>query len=193
MTTLELAACVDPLPVIGVDISPAVIENAQRFEAPNVTFVQGSFTLPVRGARLIRVMNVLRDGPPEAVAGAHAEMGASLLDGGLLIEGSCAPSGEVGAVHWVRKRPAGLVREGLVMWLDGVRGMHPMAFRDRLPRDLRGDRRHPVYGVLARWADALGQLPRSPERLTQAAASIAGLTPIPIAGGLAYKLVWASG
>ena len=189
-TTVELAARVAPLQVIGVDDSADVVERARGFETPNVSFMCGSFSLPMRGVRLIRVMNVLRDGPPEAVAPAHALLGASLLDGGLAIEGRCAPSGEVGTAHWLRKTATGLAREGLVMWLDGSRGTHPMAFRDRLPRDLRGARPHPVFDVLARWTDALHRLPASPERLTAAAALVDGLTPIPIEGGQAFKLEW---
>ena len=189
-TTAELAARLAPLSVIGVDISADVVARARGFETPSLSFIRGSFSLPLRGVRLIRVMNVLRDGPPEAVAGAHAQLGESLLDGGLAIEGSCAPSGEVGTAHWLRKTPTGLVREGLVLWLDGTRGAHPMAFRDRLPRDLRGAQPHPVFAALARWTDALHQLPASPGRLTAAAAAVERLTPIPIEGGVAFKLEW---
>jgi hypothetical protein len=65
-----------------------------------------------------------------------------------------------------------------------------MAFRDRLPRDLRGAQPHPVFAALARWADALHQLPASPGRLTAAAAAVERLTPIPIEGGVAFKLEW---
>ena len=189
-TTVELAERVAPLQVIGVDISADVVAHARRFETPRVSFVCGSFPLPMRGVRLIRVMNVLRDGPPEAVASAHAQLGEALLEGGLVIEGSCAPEGEVGAAHWLRKTSTGLTREGLVLWLDGRRGAHPMAFRDRLPRDLRGARRHPVFAALATWTDALHQLPPSPDRLTAAAAAVERLTPIPIEGGQAFKLEW---
>lgn len=192
-TTVELAACVAPVPVIGVDSSADVVARAQRFEAPGVSFVRGSFSLPMRGVRLIRVMNVLRDGPPEAVAIAHTLLGGSLLDGGLVIEGSCAPSGEVGTAHWLRKTSTGLTREGLVMWLDGSRGTHPMAFRDRLPRDLRGAQPHPIFDVLARWTAALHRLPASPDRLAAAAASVEHLTPVPIHGGQAFKLEWPPG
>ena len=189
-TTVELAALVAPLQVIGVDISEDVVARARSFETPDLSFLCGSFSLPVRGVRLIRMMNVLRDGPPEAVASAHAQLGESLLDGGLVIEGSCAPSGEVGTAHWLRKTSTGLQREGLVMWLDGSRGTHPMAFRDRLPRDLRGAQPHPVFDALACWTEALHRLPASPDRLTVAAAAVAGLTPIPINGGQAFKLEW---
>ncbi|MFT5682993.1 MAG: hypothetical protein ACI8RZ_003920 [Myxococcota bacterium] len=189
-TTLELAALIAPLQVIGVDISEELVARARSLDTPNVSFVCGSFSLPMRGVRLIRVMNVLRDGPAEAVASAHTQLGESLLDGGLAIEGSCAPDGEVGTAHWLRKTSAGLVREGLVLWMDGSRGAHPMAFRDRLPRDLRGDRKHPVFDALTRWTDALHQLPASSDRLAAAAVSVDRLTPIPIEGGQAFKLEW---
>ncbi|HCH61884.1 MAG TPA: methylase [Deltaproteobacteria bacterium] len=189
-TTVELAACVAPLPVIGVDHSADVLRHARAFETPSLSFVSGSFSLPVQHARLVRVMNVLRDGPPEAVEGLHAQLGRSLLVGGLLIEGSCAPDGAAGTAHWLRKTPTGLVREGLLLWLGGARGLHPMALRERLPRDLLADPGHPIYALLDRWAEAVERLPAGSDRLATAAAFIDRLTPVPIPDGEAYKLAW---
>lgn len=189
-TTLELAARIAPVPVIGVDRVEALVARARALNVPGVSFICGSFSLPMRDVRLIRVMNVLRDGPAEGVADAHERLGASLVQGGLLIEGSCAPEGEVGTAHWIRKTEAGLVREGLVLWLTGARGLHPRAFRERLPRDLAGDPGHRVHATLDRWTAALQQHPPTSDRLVAAAGMVEGLSPVPVRGGLAFKLAW---
>ena len=160
------------LPVVGVDHAPRVVERAQAFAEPGLTFVPGGLELPVNEARMVRVLNVLRGGPPAAAQAAHALLGRPLLDGGLVIEGSCSPTGDVGVVHRLRKRGDRLHREALLFWLEPTHGDAPLRFRDRLPRDLRGDRHHPVLGLLARWMDAYRACPRGPERLLRSAADV---------------------
>jgi len=177
-TTVEWAESLRPLglEVVGVDHAADLVQRARADHAvPGVRYEVGSFDLPVRGARLVRAMNVLRDFPPEATAPAHAQMGECLLDGGLLVEGSCGPEGEVGCAHLVRKRGDGLVREGLLLWLDGARGTAPLLFRDRLPRDLRGAAGDPVRVLLGAWMDRYRALPSGPERLAEAARGLPGL------------------
>ncbi|MCA9568156.1 MAG: methylase [Myxococcales bacterium] len=169
-TTLELVEAVAPLEVVGVDIAPIVVERARAYERPGLTFLSGSFDLPVQ-ARLVRVMNVLRDLVAAEVPDAHRRIGASVLDGGLVIEGSCGPTGEAGVAHALRKRDGTLVREALLFWLDGTKGTAPLAFRDRLPRDLRGDKRHPAMALLHRWQAAYLALAPSDDRLARAAAT----------------------
>ncbi|MEZ4318782.1 MAG: class I SAM-dependent methyltransferase [Myxococcota bacterium] len=162
-TTVELAEAVAPVPVLGLDIAPDVVERAHEHARPGLSFAVGSFDLP-RSARLVRVMNVLRDGWADAVPEAHARIGARVLVGGAVIEGSCGPAGEVGTAHWLRKEPTGLVREGLVLWCDGTRGSAPLQFRDRLPRDLRDARDHAVMAMLHTWMHHYVALGRSPDR-----------------------------
>lgn len=189
-TTVELAELLHPLPVVGVDHAEALVEQAQAMAGANLSFVEGSFDLPVREVRLIRAMNVLRDGPADAVDPAHTRLGAALLEGGLLIEGSCAPDGAAGAVHWIRKTGGSLVREGLVMWFSGARGLHPMAVMERLPRDLLDAEEHPIHRVLRRWRAALAEQPPASRRLEAAAEAIVGLRSVPIDGGMAFQLDW---
>jgi len=180
-TTLEWAASLRPrgLTVVGVDHAEELVHRARvDHSAPGVRYEVGGFDLPVHGVRLIRAMNVLRDLGPEATAPAHARLGRSLLDGGLLVEGSCGPVGEVGCAHLVRRRGDELVREGLLMWLDGARGTAPLLFRDRLPRDLRGAlaQDHPVKQLLLDWMARYRALPAGPERLAAAAAGLPDLS-----------------
>jgi hypothetical protein len=169
-TTLELADALAPhgVPVLGVDIAPDVVEDARRIAhaqgtSDRVRFAIASFALPVR-ARLVRVMNVLRDGGPDAARAAHAALAPSVLPGGVVVEGSSGATGEVGAAHWLVRDEEGLRRDSLLFWTDGTRGTAPNLFRDRLPRDLRGD--HPIKAVLADWMAAYLDTTPGPQRLT---------------------------
>lgn len=144
-TTLELARALaerfGPCPsVVGVDHDPVVVARALEETAPGVRFVEGGFALPpaARPALLIRAMNVLRDYPPDAVAPAHRLLGEALVDGGLLVEGTCGSRGDVLCAWLVRKAHGELFREGLLFSTDFSRGFAPYQLRDRLPRDLRG-------------------------------------------------------
>ena len=161
-TTLELARAVRERfgrEVVGVDHDPDVVAGALRQAEPGVTFVEGSFDLPdeARPALVIRAMNVLRDYGPADVQPAHERLGASLVDGGLLVEGSCGSRGEVLCAWLVRRIGPSLVREGLLFSTDFSRGFGPLQFRDRLPRDLRGTVKAgtPVGDLLDAWTAAV--------------------------------------
>jgi hypothetical protein len=163
------------VPVVGVDHAADAVARAQPYAEPGLSFVEGDLDLPVRGARMVRVLNVLRGGPPEATRPAHALLGQAVQTGGLVLEGSCGPTGDVGTVHRLRKGTDGLHREGLLLWLEPTHGDAPFRFRDRLPRDLRGDGAHPVYGLLGAWMDAYRRLPAGTDRLARAAEGLPDL------------------
>ena len=161
-TTAELArALTEALPgppaVIGIDIDDGVVARAQSL-VPEVKFVSGDLAVPGVQARLVRVLNVLRNQPAEAVPRAHATLGQMLVEGGILIEGSCHPDGDVGVVHRIRKRDGRLHREALWMWTEGRTGCAPILFRDRLPRDLRRSVQpsHALGQLMLAWMDAFG-------------------------------------
>lgn len=132
-TTLELAGIAGRL--IAVDHDPLRVGVARR---AGLDARIGGFDLPVDGpVSLIRAMNVLRGYRPEEVPAAHAALGAALVEGGLLVEGSSDATGAVLVAHLIRRAPSGLHREGLLMCTDFGRGFAPRLFRDWLPRDLR--------------------------------------------------------
>lgn len=142
LTTLESAAAfgaVNPaLQTVGVDIDPARVEAARPLERPGLRFAQGGFSgADAAPARLVRAMNVLRQYAPWEVAAAHARMGAALVEGGLLVEGSTDRAGGRLCAHLLRRTPEGLRREGLLFYTAFARGFAPMQLRDYLPRDLR--------------------------------------------------------
>ncbi len=172
-TTLELAEALGrDLEVVGLDVAPDVVEAARAFAeghplAARVRFEVGSFALPC-SARLVRVMNVLRDGGPDFALAAHRTLADHVLPGGVVVEGSSGATGEVGAAHWMVKDGDQLRRDSLVFWTDGARGTAPHLFRDRLPRDLRGD--HPIKAVLTGWMQAYLATPPGPTRLEDSVA-----------------------
>jgi hypothetical protein len=162
-TTLETAEClrsIQPsLQVIGVELDPDRLRHARRFERPGVEFRAGSFELPLTAAerpRLIRALNVLRGYDELEARAAHLKLGAALLPGGLLLEGTSSHRGGVLCVHLLRRLDAGLTREGLLFATDFSQGFAPLLFRDRLPRDLRRHCRPgtPMHALLAAWTDA---------------------------------------
>lgn len=179
-TTVEWAQRLVPrgVEVVGVDHASDLVGRARAEHAMSgVRYEVGGFDLPVSGAVVVRAMNVCRDGGPEEVPAAHAQMVASLVEGGVLIEGSCGPEGEVGCAHWVRRVGGVGRREAVVMWLDGARGTAPLLFRDRLPRDLRAalGEGHPVKQLLLDWMSAYQATPDGPRRLAEAARGLPDL------------------
>ena len=142
--------------VLGTDLDPERVATAAGVARPGLRFATMGFDLTLeRPARVIRAMNVLRQYKPEHVASAHERMASGLAPGGVLLEGTCAPSGEVLGCLVLRRTPRGLFREALVLAVSGGQGFAPLMLRDRLPRDIRdrGNPGHPVGDFLARWTD----------------------------------------
>lgn len=162
-TTLETAhsfrQVAPDLRIIGVEVDSHRLRHARRFEAEGIEFRHGSFELPLAAAerpRIVRALNVLRDYSEDEARAAHAKLGAALLPGGLLLEGTSSASGGVSTVHWLRKSEAVLTREGLIFLTDFSQGFAPFMFRDRLPRDLRRrcERGSEIHVFLTAWTDA---------------------------------------
>ncbi|MCB9762616.1 MAG: methylase [Alphaproteobacteria bacterium] len=131
-----LAALPAPPPVLGVDVDPARVAGAQAAARPGLSFVVSGFDVP-GPARLVRAMNVLRQYPPAQVAEARARMGAALVEGGLLVEGTSNKEGHIVTAALLRRRGAALVAEGLLLATDFSAGFAPAMFARWLPRDLR--------------------------------------------------------
>jgi hypothetical protein len=165
-TTLESAAAfraLNPeLTVVGVELEPERAEAAATAHAEARThFRQGGFALPLgpdEPARLVRAMNLLRQGPPERVPEVHRTLAHFLLPSGLLVEGSADTSGAVLVAHLLRRTPQAEspVREALLFHTDFSRGFAPLLLRDWLPRDLRRRVRpgEPIHAFFAAWEDA---------------------------------------
>jgi hypothetical protein len=154
-TTRELRENLAPfgLPVVAVEVDPA---RARAAAALGLEVIEGPFeALGDRDvpARLVRAMNVLRGYPVTQVARARRSLGAPLLDGGLLVEGSSDGVGSALGARVFRKRRGQLEDEGLLFATDFSRGFAPILFRDVLPRDLRRSVRpgEPIHDFFVAW------------------------------------------
>lgn len=86
------------LRVLGVEIDPQRVADAQPFAEPGLEFRHGGFNLPLgAGERVavIRAFNVLRQYAEADVAQALAALAATAAPGALLIEGTCDPTGNL--------------------------------------------------------------------------------------------------
>jgi len=160
ITTLQLAEAVRAsapgLQVIGYEIDPGRAAHAAARNADALTvFRHGGFQQVAQAspkARVIRVMNVLRSYPSEAVTPIRHLLGAGLVEGGLLIEGTSDTEGHVLTAWLLRRRGESIHAEGLLLFTDFERGFNPWLFRDYLPRDLR--RSIPPGTALHEWLSA---------------------------------------
>jgi hypothetical protein len=143
-TALEMARRlrrINPgLRLLGVEIDPERVATAQPHAAPpDISFRLGGFNLrAVMGgeqARYIRAYNVLRQYEESAVEEALAAMAESLEEGGILIEGTCNPSGRLVAFDVYRKR-AGLTHEALVFGTNFRAPVEAEDFKAILPKRL---------------------------------------------------------
>lgn len=173
VTTLEWAASLPAhLRVVGVDVvgGPPV---------GRVELVAGTFDLPpaARPALLVRAANVLRGYPPAAADPARARLGAALVPGGALVEGTTDPDGGVAVFGWWRRHGAGLRAEGMLFSTDFSSGFAPLLFRDRLPRDQRAVTDPALRGLFDDWVRAYEDVRRTvsdaPGRFAAAAARLA--------------------
>ncbi|MCB9765430.1 MAG: hypothetical protein H6739_36990 [Alphaproteobacteria bacterium] len=145
--------------VIGVELDPERVAAAEPYAGPGLTFRRGGFNLPLEpgeGVRLIRAMNVLRQYPPERCVGTHADLVAQLLPGGLLLEGTSDPFGQVMAVSVMRRRGDAPHLEALLFATNMRQGGHPDIFPPVLPRHLiqRMVPGEPIFRFFERWRHA---------------------------------------
>ncbi|MCB9744266.1 MAG: methylase [Alphaproteobacteria bacterium] len=185
-TTLELRAALDtldpPPPLLGVDSDPERVQAALPHAQPGLRFACGG--LRQAPARLIRAMNLLRAFSPEEAEAARALLGAALLPGGLLIEGTSNREGSILTAWWLRKHPEGLRREGLLLAADGRAGFAPRMFLRWLPRDLRaeGQTAPEARALLDRWTQAWAATEGDPlARMRASAAALGASLPTPSA------------
>lgn len=145
-TTLESAERlrrVNPdLRVLGVEIEPERVEQAQPYADEQTMFREGGFHLPLQTAggrretvRLIRAMNVLRQYEEEEVREAYRTLGRLLLPGGLLVEGTSNPSGRVWVVNLLRRQEGPAFHlEAILFGTNFKDGFDPAMFQPVLPK-----------------------------------------------------------
>lgn len=157
-TTLESVAgfrALNPdLAVWGIEIEPERVAIAQQWANAQTHFIRGGFEAPARigrPIRLIRAMNVLRQYPEDAVAGAHDDLLRALMPGGLLVEGTCNPSGAHMVVNLLGPRPHRLLFSvNLRHPLGSPRDLQPVLPKNFIHRVLPGE---PIEEFMAHWED----------------------------------------
>lgn len=173
VTTLELARrlrrIAPGLPVVGVENDRGRVRAAQSAvalpgEEPPVSFVEGGFDLGAAApARGIRAFNVLRQYQEADVAPAFRAMGASILPGGLIVEGTSDPSGRAWTALLVRRSSADevgggiephLELEALVFGTNFRASLDAETFQAVLPKRLihRVVPGEPVHAFMSDWA-----------------------------------------
>jgi hypothetical protein len=124
------------LAVLGVEIDPVRVAEAQAYEELGLEFRHGGFDLPLQPRErvsVIRAFNVLREYDESAVAGALAALGTVLTEDGLLIEGTSDPDGRLLAFNLFRKA-ATLASAGVVLAPRVGADFAPRALRAVLPK-----------------------------------------------------------
>ena len=163
-TTLELAARLwnlDPtIPILGVERDPERVARAQQDASPRLTFRLGDFELPLQPGervRMIRAMNVLRQYPEASARPALAQLVQQLEPGGLLVEGTCHPFGQVLVVGLYGKTSEGqMVHHGLLFATNFRQGFAPDIYPSVLPKHLihRMVPGEEIYDFFQHWEQA---------------------------------------
>lgn len=125
------------LRVLGVEIDPQRVVDAQPFAQPGLEFRLGGFNLPLKGherAAVVRAFNVLRQYSEADVEAALAALETACVPNGLLIEGTCNPDGRLMTFNLFQKnagahRDMPLQRNALVF--------APSLHAEFLPRQLQ--------------------------------------------------------
>lgn len=128
------------LRVLGVEIDPQRVADAQAYAQPGLEFRLGGFNLPLRGnerAAVVRAFNVLRQYTEADVEAALAALETALTPNGLLIEGTCNPDGRLMTFNVFQKMgaavgavPASPLRRTTLVFAPSLRA-------DFLPRQLQ--------------------------------------------------------
>ncbi len=166
-TTLESAARfrrVNPdLRILGVEIDKERVEAALPFADEKTFFRLGGFNLPLlpgETVRLIRAFNVLRQYEEADVAPAYERLTEGVLPGGLMIEGTSTPFGQLWAANLVRKTDAGAwSREALVLSTNFRLGFDVAEFQTILPKNFihRMTPGEPIHDFFEAWKRAAAE------------------------------------
>jgi hypothetical protein len=140
--------------VLGLEIDPRRVADAERLATTDVSFARGGFEVPTPGGRppvVIRAANVLRQYDAADVAGAWAAMAGRLVPDGVLVEGTCDELGRRCAWVTVPAATSGEVApESLTLAVDLRHLQRPSDVAERLPKALihRNVPGEPVHAFL---------------------------------------------
>lgn len=159
-TTLESAARfrrVNPnLKILGVEIENERVEAALPFSDDKTFFRLGGFNLPLQKnerVRLIRAFNVLRQYEEADFTSAYETLAPYILDGGLMVEGTSTPFGQLWSANIARKESNGWKFEALAFSTNFRMGFNVEEFQTILPKNYihRVTRGEPIYDFFEAW------------------------------------------
>jgi hypothetical protein len=166
-TTLESAARfrhINPrLPILGVEIEKERVETALPYADKQTFFRLGGFNLPLKDGehvRLIRAFNVLRQYEEKDFALAYERLAQYVLPGGLMIEGTSTPYGQIWAANLVRRLESGQWdMEALVFSTNFRMGFDITDFQAVLPKNyihhvVPGE---PIYDFFEAWKQSAAE------------------------------------
>ncbi|MGL5859550.1 MAG: class I SAM-dependent methyltransferase [Angustibacter sp.] len=136
--------------VVGLDLDPGRVAQAEPAAGPGLSFGRGGFEVPLPGGRrpvFVRALNVLRQYPQDDVEAAWTQVRERLAPGGVLVDGTCDELGRLAA--WVTvDRERGPVTLTLSVRLRDLRA--PSQVAARLPKVLihRNTPGEPVHAFL---------------------------------------------
>ena len=161
-TTLESAsrfrrAAGPNLRILGVEIDKERVEAALPFADDKTFFRLGGFNLPMKAGehvRLIRAFNVLRQYEEADFAPAYEHLAEHVLPGGLMIEGTSTPFGQLWSANLARKMDNGSWKmEALVFSTNFRLGFDVEEFQTILPKNyihhvIKGE---PIHDFFEAW------------------------------------------
>ena len=142
ITTVELydrwAKHVRPdVEVVGIEIDPERVSQAQPYVKKNLSFIHGGFEIPLPDGKspiAIRASNVLRQYDEEQVRQAWSQMTSRLAPNGYLVEGTCDEIGRRST--WVSLRSGQSVPESFSISVHVDSLEKPSDIAPRLPKAL---------------------------------------------------------
>ena len=167
-TTLESASrfrrAANPnLPILGVEIDRERVEAALPFEDEKTFFRLGGFNLPMKAGehvRLIRAFNVLRQYEEKDFVPAYERLAEFVLPGGLMIEGTSTPFGQLWSANLARKVDDGSWKmEALVFSTNFRLGFDVEEFQTILPKNYihRVVKGEPIYDFFEAWKQSAAE------------------------------------
>ena len=161
-TTLESAsrfrrAAGPGLRILGVEIDKERVEAALPFADDKTFFRLGGFNLPVKTGehvRLIRAFNVLRQYEEKDFTPAYERLAEYVLPGGLMIEGTSTPFGQIWSANLARKADdRSWKMEALVFSTNFRLGFDIEEFQTILPKNYihRVIKGEPIYDFFEAW------------------------------------------
>jgi hypothetical protein len=156
------------LKILGVEIDKERVEAALPFADEKTFFRLGGFNLPMQEGehvRLIRAFNVLRQYEEKDFSPAYEKLAQYVLPGGLMVEGTSTPYGQIWVANIARKEESdvlslskggkkdGWKMESLVFSTNFRLGFDAEEFQTILPKNLihRVVEGEPIHDFFEAW------------------------------------------